>query len=212
VDTASLPLSPESNRSASTFPASTPGTQETSEKEGEIYWTDRGPGEAPSPPGEQASESEEENDTLLWSTYASSAYGFSLEYPADWKAVQELNKGYARLKFQAPMTDVSALVDISSQASSGGSRGEWERMSQRLERAYGSRYQLLGIEDSRLDSQEAATWTFLLTRKDGVTLRKIDIGTTYAGRGYALLCQAPVEVFDQWQPAFTRIISSFRFQ
>lgn len=47
---------------------------------------------------------------------------------------------------------------------------------------------------------------------NGTKWRKIDVGLTAHGRGYALLCQARAGVFYDFAESFDEILASFRVQ
>lgn len=59
--------------------------------------------------------------------------------------------------------------------------------------------------------RDAAMWTFLLRNRDGLWLKKTDLGTWHAGKGYALLGAAPEDEFEEWRPLFEHAAETFCF-
>lgn len=106
--------------------------------------------------------------------------------------------------------DGAQILVETGKAGDGSPRAGWQKLDRDLARRYGQHYRSLGIHDGTLAGEPAAIWEFELTGKDGVTRRKIDVGTKINGRGYAVLGAAPSDKFENVRGEIEQALASFR--
>jgi S1-C subfamily serine protease len=162
---------------------------------------------SPAPPPDPGAE-----DEVKWETYSDPAGRFALDYPAGWTvdARTTVAPGVDRIRIESG-DYTSIVVDVSSSPDSASAKDSWRKASEELAKKWGSAYHIAGIDDFRLGGEPGAIWMFTLQRSGEPRLTKTDIGVTHAGKGFALLCTAPLYNFKNHLEQFDHIVNSFGF-
>jgi serine/threonine-protein kinase len=150
---------------------------------------------------------------LTWSHVDISPMGCSVDCPANWMPRSETRPdGSVRQVFESGQPDLLFLVERSTGWAGSSAMDNWRDMSRRFAKRHGGRYREILIAPEALAGQDGARWEFRLTREDGGTVYKIDVGALSGEDGWAVLCQSPADAVDAWRPHFERIIRSFSFE
>jgi serine/threonine protein kinase len=152
---------------------------------------------------------------ISWVTEEDPAYGFTIERPADWKKEQfAINNGNGqRTMFRSSEPDVSIQIDTIGGMPDRDPIESWQSLDRRFTKAYGSRYHLISMDYGTLGGIQSGIWIFtnFKAKSKSINLKKVDNGLSRNGIGYAVLCTAPVGIFNKYQDIFDYIFASFKF-
>ena len=157
--------------------------------------------------------SQETAPTGEMSTYESTEYGFTISYPEEWFVDEQENENGALIGFSEPVVGPSGEYAGSAAVSVVIPVPPFtpESLEQYVD------YQVGLIEeaapdyemsDTTLDGYEAKQLTYTIPEQDSEVLQ---IVTLKDGEVYFLLCQAPIQYFDDYLETFEMMIDSFAF-
>jgi hypothetical protein len=138
--------------------------------------------------------------------------GYRVRKPVGW-SVEYSSYGdpgakYYDVNFRCPDNDVKVMAETGPAGTSSDPLDSWRSMDQSFRKKYGSDYSCIDLRHTTLGEHRAGYWEFVLTR-NGKRYRKIDVGTNVGDRGFAVLCQAPPEDFEEYRELFEAVIESF---
>ncbi|MBV9468608.1 MAG: hypothetical protein JOZ57_05135 [Abitibacteriaceae bacterium] len=145
-----------------------------------------------------------------WQDYRSD-WGFSIQYPQNWKVSTEVDGRYQNTYFRAgPYTSV--LIEKGTRTTMGSNAPvAWQGMESDFKQRYGKDYKRIEMSIGRLGIEEASRWIFEIKKPDGPRLRKLYLGRSHAWDSYVVDCTAPTVEFEKWQPRFEHIMARFQF-
>jgi hypothetical protein len=133
---------------------------------------------------------------------------FSASLPASWEleTAEESKGSYHDTTLRHPNDDrVMIRIDTTPRVA-GSAYDHALEVEAYLVRQ--STYSRIAMRSSTFNGYEAVEWEFLVTER-GSRLRKVDIFfNDYAGNGFAVLTQAPVERYATFEPIFDRVRQS----
>jgi len=169
----------------------------------------------PAPPPPDPSETAGEESTR---TYQNAELGFTLEYPPGWNVTESKLAGRTRVQIEyVPGIYVGMDVSKAAEASLASWQKQhsgdfiWGDLERRFQRKYGPRYRRLSLETTRLGEEPALSWRFTTPVEGQGDRQGWDVGTLCHGKGYALICSAPVNQYALHEGEFTQIVQSVRF-
>jgi len=144
-------------------------------------------------------------------TFTNVDNGYKINAPRGWSVERSSYEDtgiYYRTEFICPDNDVKMLVDVGPPSGSSAPLDKWRWMDRQFHKKYGDDYQCISLQHTMLGGHPAGYWEFVLTR-NGKSYHKIDVGSDVGGHGFAVLCQAPPEQFEQFRNLFKVLIDSF---
>lgn len=138
------------------------------------------------------------------------ALNYALQVPGGW--VRSSISAATQKDTWSHPTDARIKVLVEVNPSYGGDPlAGWQALDTQLRAKYGPRYRVLDLSERASGALgQTARWEFLL-EKGGDTLHKVDLAAGRYGRGYAVLVQAPDNVWVRYGPQLEAALESFTF-
>ncbi len=144
-------------------------------------------------------------------TFTNAKRGYRIKKPVGW-SIEHSSYGqgekYYDTNFLFPHDDVKVMAETGPAGSSSDPLDSWRALDRQFRQKYGADYSCLELKHTTLGGHRAGYWEFVLTR-NGKCYRKIDVGTNVGKRGFAVLCQAPPDRFEDYRELFETMIESF---
>jgi hypothetical protein len=139
-----------------------------------------------------------------WTTASDSAAGWSVAVPAGWQR----STAAGGTRFTDPAGGRYVLVAMRDPAGPSAV-GAWRDQERSFRKSHAS-YERLRLEKVEVEgSSDAADWEFRY-EDGGAVLHALDRGQVVDGRGYAVYVQSRESSWQESQPVFDRVQSSFR--